>query len=86
MHLKNHRKLYEELNSILEKLLFDIDTYYSKDLVLNSEGMKLLSRAIRIINTLYPQLRFLINEVRADPTYNVIIKLVSRIKELIEPS
>jgi hypothetical protein len=86
MHLKNHRKLYEELNSILEKLLFGIDIYYSKDLVLNSEGMKLLSRAIRIINTLYPQLRFLINEVRADPTYNVIIKLVSRIKELIEPS
>jgi len=86
MYLKNHRKLYEELNSILEKLLFGIDTYYSKDLVLNSEGMKLLSRAIRIINTLYPQLRFLINEVRADPTYNAIIKLVSRIKELIEQS
>lgn len=84
MHSRERIALSKELNNILDKLLNDIHTYYSKNLVLNSEGMKLLSRAIKIIIKLYPELRPLITKVRLNPNYDSIIKLALRIEEFKE--
>jgi hypothetical protein len=84
MNLKERYRLLKELNNILNDLLNDVNTYYTKDLLLNSEGMKLLSKAIKIINTLYPQLRNMLKNVRIDPTYDSIVKLASKIREFAE--
>jgi len=84
MNLKERYRLLKELNNILNDLLNDVNTYYTKDLLLNSEGMKLLSKAIKIINTLYPQLRNVLKNVRIDPTYDSIVKLASKIREFTE--
>jgi len=84
MNLKERYRLLKELNNILNDLLNDVNTYYTKDLLLNSEGMKLLSKAIKIINTLYPQLRNMLKNVRIDPTYDSIVKLASKIREFTE--
>jgi hypothetical protein len=84
MNLKERYRLLKELNNILNDLLNDVNTYYTKDLLLNSEGMKLLSKAIKIINTLYPQLRNVLKNVRIDPTYDSIVKLASKIREFAE--
>jgi hypothetical protein len=84
MNLKERYRLLKELNNILNDLLNDVNTYYTKDLLLNSEGIKLLSKAIKIINTLYPQLRNMLKNVRIDPTYDSIVKLASKIREFAE--
>lgn len=82
MNKKERKILNKELNEMLSKLLNDVDLYYSKDLVLNSEGMKLLNRTIKVIIKLYPELRPLLNQVRSNPSYELVMKLASRANEL----
>lgn len=84
MHIDSKRRelLIKELNIVLGKLLTNIEIYFDKNLTLNSEGMKLFSKAAKILVQLHPELRYLINKVREEPSYESIVKLISRIEEV----
>ncbi|MEM1560007.1 MAG: hypothetical protein QW775_05855 [Ignisphaera sp.] len=79
---KRRSVLTRELNVLFNKLVNNIEAYYDKELVLNSEGMKLLLRTIKIALLLYPELKPLIVKVRSNPSYEMITKFVNKIKEL----
>lgn len=84
MRINNKRRelLVKELNVMLNKLLANREMYFDKNLILNSEGMKLFSRIAKILTQLYPELRYLINKIREEPSYEFIVKLISRIDEI----
>lgn len=79
---KRKNALIRELNVLFNKLINDVDLYYDRGLVLNSEGMKLLLRAIKITLLLYPELKPLIVKVRSNPSYEMIAKFVYKVNEL----
>lgn len=84
MRIGDKRKelLIKELNVVLNKLLTNVEIYFDKNLILNSEGMKLFSRAVKIVVQLYPELRRLVDKIREEPSYQSIAVLVSRIEEI----
>lgn len=87
MSLDNKRKelAIRELNTALNKLLSDVETYFDKNLMLNSEGMKFFSKIAKALIQLYPELRCLISRARIEPSYESIAKLASRFSEISSP-
>ncbi|MEM1644306.1 MAG: hypothetical protein QXL96_00310 [Ignisphaera sp.] len=81
---KRKSVLIRELSVLFNKLINDVDLYYDKSLALNSEGMKLLSRTLKIVLILYPELKPLIAKVRSNPSYEMIVKFIFKVKELHE--
>lgn len=79
---KKKERFIKEVDSLIKKLLTNTNTYFDKDLFLNSEGMKLFSRLARILIYIYPEIKYFISKVRENPSYETLVKLVTKIKEI----
>lgn len=76
--IKERKKhmLEREVETIISELLSKWETYFDKNLVLNSEGRKLFSKLIKNLLILHPELRYTIHNLRSNPTLETIYKII----------
>ncbi len=67
-----------EIEPYIKQLLTNYQYYFSKDLVLNSEGRKLLNIIARIVMSKCKELSSTIKKLRKNPTLDNVLKLVDR--------
>lgn len=79
---KRRRAAIKEMNALISKLLTNVDTYFDSNLVLNSEGMKVLSKLVKILIQFYPEFKPLVTKVRNNPSYESLLNLISKIREI----
>lgn len=64
-----------EVKTLMRILLENIPMYFDKNLVLNSDGRRLLSQLLRYLLYEHHEYMYIVNEVRRNPTIENIIKL-----------
>jgi hypothetical protein len=67
------------VSRLLIELLENVDKYFDKNLVLNSEGRKVLEKAIAILMSSRAEHRKLVKKVRREPTLENVLKLTEAI-------
>ena len=70
-----------EAEHLVRQLIRNYRLYFSKDLRLNSEGMKLLNIIARVVMENCKEAISILRKVRKDPTLENVIKLVSYVLE-----
>uniref|UniRef100_A0A7J3QED7 Uncharacterized protein n=1 Tax=Ignisphaera aggregans TaxID=334771 RepID=A0A7J3QED7_9CREN len=64
-----------EVKFLMRKLLENIPLYFDKNLTLNSDGRRLLSQLLRYLLYEHHEYRYIIKEVRKNPTIENVVKL-----------
>jgi lipoate synthase len=72
----------EEAVRLLETLVRNREEYFDKSGYLNSEGMKVVMKIIRIIAEELPEHTSMVREVRSRRSYESILKLLQNLSEL----
>jgi lipoate synthase len=76
------KKRLEEAIRLLEILIRNREEYFDKSGYLNSEGMKVVMKIIRIIAEELPEHRSMVREVRSRRSYESILELLQNLSEL----
>ncbi|MGC8975918.1 MAG: hypothetical protein ACP5KB_06965 [Thermoprotei archaeon] len=69
----------EEVEKLTRKLLENREEFFDKTNTLNSDGMRLLNKIIKLALSNYPQLRKLASKTRKKPTLENVTKLAEEI-------
>jgi hypothetical protein len=72
----------EEAVRLLETLVRNREEYFDKSGYLNSEGMKVVMKIIRIIAEELPEHMSMVREVRSRRSYESILELLQNLSEL----
>lgn len=72
-------KYSKETRILMHRLLKNVQLYFDKNLVLNSDGRKLLLQLLRYLLSEHHEYRDLVTEVRRNPTIENIVKLAKAI-------
>jgi hypothetical protein len=75
-------KRLDEAIRLLEILIRNRETYFDKSGYLNSEGMKVVMKIIRIIAEELPEHMSMVREVRSRRSYESILELLQNLSEL----
>lgn len=74
----------EEVENLTRKLLENREEFFDKTNTLNSDGMRLLNKIIKLTISNYPQLRKLASKTRKKPTLENVVKLAEEIARVCE--